>query len=44
MEKSKVEVTEYVSYEELFLGWLLWGLILLIAELLLSKIVLHRLV
>ncbi|MBR5133363.1 MAG: VWA domain-containing protein [Alistipes sp.] len=44
MEKSKVEVTDYVSYEELFLGWLLWGLILLIAELLLSKIVLHRLV
>lgn len=43
MEKSKVEVTDYISYEELFFGWMMWGLILLVAELLLSKIILHRL-
>lgn len=43
MEKSKVEVTDYISYEELFFGWMMWGLILLVAELLLSKILLHRL-
>ena len=43
MEKSKVQVTDYISYEELFMGWLIWGLALLIAELLLSRIVLNRL-
>lgn len=43
MEKSKVEVTDYISYEELFFGWMMWGLILLVAELLLSKIILHKL-
>lgn len=43
MEKSKVEVTDYISYEELFFGWMMWGLILLVAELLLSKIILQRL-
>jgi Ca-activated chloride channel family protein len=43
MEKSKVQVTDYISYEELFMGWLIWGLALLVAELLLSRIVLNRL-
>lgn len=43
MEKSKVQVTDYISYEELFLGWMLWGLLLLVAELLLSYVVLNRL-
>ena len=43
MEKSKVEVNDYISYEELYLGWLIWGLILLIAELFVSRIVLNRL-
>lgn len=43
MEKSKVEVVDYVSYEELYLGWLAWGLLLLIIELLVSRIVLNRL-
>ena len=43
MEKSKVEVTDYISYEELYLGWLLWGLALLLAELFVNRIVLNRL-
>ena len=43
MEKSKVEINDYISYEELYLGWLIWGLILLIAELFVSRIVLNRL-
>lgn len=43
MEKSKVEVTDYVSYEELYLGWLIWGIVLLLAELFISRIVLNRL-
>lgn len=43
MEKSKVQVTDYISYEELFLGWMLWGLLLLATELLLSHVVLNRL-
>ena len=43
MEKSKVEVNDYISYEELYLGWLIWGLVLLIVELLVSRIVLNRL-
>ena len=43
MEKSKVEINDYISYEELYLGWLIWGLILLIAELLISRVVLNRL-
>lgn len=43
MEKSKVEVTDYISYEELYLGWLLWGLVLLLAELFVNRIVLNRL-
>jgi len=43
MEKSKVEVTDYVSYEELYLGWLMWGIVLLLAELFISRIVLNRL-
>ena len=43
MEKSKVQVTDYISYEELFLGWMLWGLLLLVVELLLSYVVLNRL-
>ena len=43
MEKSKVQVTDYISYEELFMGWMIWGLALLGLELLLSRIVLNRL-
>ena len=43
MEKSKVEINDYISYEELYLGWLVWGLILLIAELLISRVMLNRL-
>ena len=43
MEKSKIEVTDYVSYEELFFRWVLWGLLLLMAELFISRVVLNRL-
>lgn len=43
MEKSKVQVTDYISYEELFLSWVLWGVLLLIIELLFSRVVLNRL-
>lgn len=43
MEKSKIEVTDYVSYEELFFRWVLWGVLLLMAELFISRVVLNRL-
>ena len=43
MEKSKVEISEYTTYHELFLGWLLGGLALLLAESLLAHLVLKRL-
>lgn len=43
MEKSKVQVTDYISYEELFLSWVLWGVMLLVVELLFSRVVLNRL-
>ena len=43
MEKSKIEVTDYISYEELYITWLLWGILLLIAELVVSRVVLRRL-
>lgn len=42
LEKSKVEVTERVSYHELFLEWVLAALGLLLAEFLLSNLVLKR--
>ena len=43
MEKSKVQVTDYISYEELFLSWVLWGVLLLVVELLFSRVILNRL-
>lgn len=43
MEKSKVEVTDYTTFEELFLVWLVWGLVLLFAEIIVNRIVLNRL-
>ena len=42
LEKSRVEVTERITYHELFLGWALAALALLTAELLLSNLVLKR--
>ncbi len=41
-EKSKVEVTEHVSYHELYLAWVLAALGLLLAEFLLANLVLKR--
>lgn len=43
MEKSKIEVTDYISYEELYLGWLIAGLALLLIEILISRVLLNRL-
>ena len=42
LEKSRVEVTERITYHELFLGWVLAALAQLTAELLLSNLVLKR--
>ena len=42
LEKSKVEVLEHISYHELFLVWVLAALGLLLAEFLLSNLVLKR--
>lgn len=42
LEKSKVEVAEHISYHEQFLAWLLWAIVLLAAEFLLSNLVLKR--
>ena len=42
LEKSKVEVTEHVSYHELYLAWVLAALGLLLMEFLLSNLVLKR--
>ena len=42
LEKSRVEVTERITYHELFLGWVLAALALLTAELLLSNLALKR--
>lgn len=42
LEKSKIEVTEHISYHELFLVWALAALGLLLAEFLLSNLVLKR--
>ena len=42
LEKSKVEVTEHVSYHELYLAWVLAALGLLLAEFLFTNLVLKR--
>lgn len=43
LEKSKVQVTDYQTYEELFLMWVILGLALLCAEFIIDKVVLNRL-
>ena len=42
LENSKVELTEHVSYHELYLAWVLAALGLLLAEFLLANLVLKR--
>ncbi len=42
LEKSKVEVFQHITYHELFLAWLLAAIALLVAEFLLSNLVLKR--
>ena len=42
LEKSKVEITEHVAYHELFLGWLLWAVGLLVVEFLVATLLLKR--
>ena len=43
MEKSEVQVTTYTHYEELYIWWLVLGLLLLGAEFFVERIVLNRL-
>ena len=43
LEKSKVQVTNYQTYEELFLMWVVLGLLCLGLEFLFDKVVLNRL-
>lgn len=43
LEKSEVQVTDYQTYEELFLAWVVLGLLLLLVEFVVDKVVLNRL-
>ena len=43
LETSKVQVTNYQTYDELFLLWALLGLLLLGLEFIFDKVVLNRL-
>lgn len=43
LEKSEVQVTDYQTYEELFLAWVVLGLLLLLVEFIVDKVVLNRL-
>ena len=43
LETSKVQVTNYQTYEELFLMWVVLGLLCLGLEVLFDKVVLNRL-
>lgn len=43
LEKSKVEVSHYTSYTELYMGWLVIALLLLAAEFVVARVVLNRL-
>lgn len=43
LEKSEVQVTEYQSYEEHFIIWVVLGLLLLCLEFVMDKVVLNRL-
>lgn len=43
MEKSKVLVTNIETYDELFLDWVLYALLLLVVEFLLRTVILNRL-
>ena len=42
MEKSEVQITSYSTIEELFFEWVLYAILLLLAELLVARIVLNR--
>ena len=43
LEKSEVQVTEYQSYEEHFIIWVVLGLLLLCLEFVFDKVLLNRL-
>lgn len=43
MERSEVQVTEHLLYEELFLSWLILAILVLVAEFALSYLILNRL-
>lgn len=42
MEKSEVQITHYISYEELYFRWLLIALLLLALEFVVERVVLNR--
>lgn len=42
MEKSEVQVTNYTSYEELYVWWVVLALLLLAAEFVVERVVLNR--
>jgi Ca-activated chloride channel family protein len=42
LEKTKIEVHEYIQYEELFFGFILTGLLLLLAEVFLGQTALRK--
>lgn len=42
MEKSEVQITHYTSYVELYFGWLLLALLLLMLEFVVERVVLNR--
>ena len=43
LEKSEVQVTNYTSYEELYMLWLVAALLLLAGEFIIERVVLNRL-
>ena len=43
MERSEVQVTEHLLYEERFLSWLILAILVLVAEFALSYLILNRL-
>jgi hypothetical protein len=42
MEKSEVQITNYTTYDELYVQWLLLALLLLALEFVVERILLNR--
>lgn len=43
LEKTRIETDNYTSYNELFVGWLLWAIILLVVEFVVRRVWLNKL-